>query len=160
MTAATLLSRLECVRKTGRGRWIARCPAHDDSSPSLSIREIDDGKLLVHDFGGCAANDVLESIGLDIGALFPDRPTDHRRRHERRPFPAEDALRALKTESEIAGIVAMRIAYGYAVDDNEFERFMVSIRRISNAACLAGIDDDERRVRDRLQRNRQLAEAA
>ena len=39
MTAATILDRLDGVRPTGDGRWIARCPAHDDRSPSLSIRE-------------------------------------------------------------------------------------------------------------------------
>lgn len=28
--AARLLDRLEAVREVGRGRWIARCPAHED----------------------------------------------------------------------------------------------------------------------------------
>ena len=48
----TLLDRLEAVRETGSSRWIARCPAHDDSSPSLAVRELDDGRILLHDFGG------------------------------------------------------------------------------------------------------------
>ncbi|MSQ55589.1 MAG: DNA primase, partial [Betaproteobacteria bacterium] len=34
MTATTLLDRLDGVRATGPGRWIAQCPAHPDKRPS------------------------------------------------------------------------------------------------------------------------------
>lgn len=46
-----LLDPLEKVKKTGTDRWIARCPAHADKSPSLSIRYADD-RILLHCFGG------------------------------------------------------------------------------------------------------------
>ena len=59
-----LLNRLDAVKQTGRHTWIARCPAHDDKTPSLSIREIDDGRLLVHCFGGCAVDSVLSAVEL------------------------------------------------------------------------------------------------
>jgi DNA primase len=73
MKAEKLLERLEMVRKTGTGKWIARCPAHDDGTPSLSVTEIDSGnRVLIHCHGGCGALDVLESIGLDWSALYPD----------------------------------------------------------------------------------------
>ena len=39
-------------RKAGGG-WMARCPAHDDREPSLSIRDADDGKVLVRCHAGC-----------------------------------------------------------------------------------------------------------
>ncbi|MGH6893812.1 MAG: DUF7146 domain-containing protein [Dongiaceae bacterium] len=39
-------------RKAGGG-WMARCPAHDDREPSLSIRESDDNKVLVRCHAGC-----------------------------------------------------------------------------------------------------------
>ena len=32
---------------------MARCPAHDDRKPSLSIRDADDGKVLVRCHAGC-----------------------------------------------------------------------------------------------------------
>ena len=38
-------------RKAGGG-WTARCPAHDDRTPSLSIRDADDNKVLVHCHAG------------------------------------------------------------------------------------------------------------
>ena len=71
--AETILERLEMVRKTGNSKWIARCPAHDDGTPSLSVTEIDSGnRVLIHCHGGCGALDVLESIGLGWSALYPD----------------------------------------------------------------------------------------
>lgn len=59
MSAGALLARLDAVKPTGPGRWLARCPAHEDRSPSLSIRELDDGRTFVHCFAGCYALEVL-----------------------------------------------------------------------------------------------------
>lgn len=72
-----ILVRLEGVRNTGPGRWIAKCPAHPDKRPSLSIKEAGDGRVLMHCFAGCDTRAVLEAIGLDYSALFPGhcRPT-------------------------------------------------------------------------------------
>jgi len=53
-------------RKAGGG-WMARCPAHDDRTPSLSIRDADDGKVLVRCHTGCDQMLViaaLRSLGL------------------------------------------------------------------------------------------------
>jgi len=52
MSATPVLDRLDKVKQTGPDRWIACCPAHDDKSPSLAVRELDDGRILLHDFGG------------------------------------------------------------------------------------------------------------
>ena len=48
-------------RKAGRG-WTARCPAHDDREPSLSIRDADDGKVLVRCHAGCDQRDVIAAL--------------------------------------------------------------------------------------------------
>jgi hypothetical protein len=48
-------------RKSGT-RWMARCPAHDDRTPSLSIREAPSGKLLVHCFAGCKQDQVIDAL--------------------------------------------------------------------------------------------------
>lgn len=53
-------------RKTGSG-WSARCPAHDDRTPSLSLRSTGDGKVLFYCHAGCNQDEViahLRSIGL------------------------------------------------------------------------------------------------
>jgi hypothetical protein len=67
-----LLDHLERVKATGAGRWLARCPAHDDRSPSLAIREADD-RILMHCFSGCSVSQVLQAMGLQMVDLFPDR---------------------------------------------------------------------------------------
>jgi hypothetical protein len=48
-------------RKTGRG-WMACCPAHDDREPSLSIRDADDGKVLVRCHAGCDQGRVIAAL--------------------------------------------------------------------------------------------------
>ena len=47
-------------RRSGAG-WMARCPAHDDRNPSLSIRE-SEGRVLVHCHAGCAQSEVLGAL--------------------------------------------------------------------------------------------------
>jgi len=49
------------------GRWSAggglcRCPAHDDRTPSLSVR-VGDRRLLFHCFAGCEIRAVLRALG-------------------------------------------------------------------------------------------------
>lgn len=62
-----LLARLARVRESGTG-WTARCPAHDDTNPSLTV-SVGDGKLLVHCHAGCSIDAVLEAVGLDRSFL-------------------------------------------------------------------------------------------
>jgi hypothetical protein len=71
--AQAILERLEMVRKTGNSKWIARCPAHKDGTPSLSVTEVNNGnRVLIHCHAGCGALSILESIGLDWSALYPE----------------------------------------------------------------------------------------
>jgi putative DNA primase/helicase len=48
-------------RKTG-SVWMARCPAHDDSKPSLSICDADNGKVLVCCHAGCDQEQVIAKL--------------------------------------------------------------------------------------------------
>jgi hypothetical protein len=67
-----LIDRLDKVRETGRDRYIAKCPAHDDGDPSLSIRQLPDSRILLKCFAGCGAVDILNSLGLNWQSLMPD----------------------------------------------------------------------------------------
>jgi len=58
-----LLGRLEGVRPAGPNSWVARCPAHDDRDPSLSV-SVKEGRVLIHCFAGCAPDEVLGAVGL------------------------------------------------------------------------------------------------
>ena len=79
MNVHKLISRLDGVRSRGHDRWIAKCPAHDDRSPSLSIRETEDGTVLIKCFAGCGAVNVLQAVGLELVDLFPERLGHHRK---------------------------------------------------------------------------------
>ena len=70
MKTEDFLSRLEKVERSGSG-WIACCPAHGDSNPSLSVSE-SGGKILVHCHAGCTAQAVVDAMGLKMADLFTD----------------------------------------------------------------------------------------
>jgi hypothetical protein len=64
-----LVQRLH-ARRSGKG-WIAKCPTHDDHTPSLSIDERTDGRALLKCHAGCDTDAVLSVIGLTKRDLFP-----------------------------------------------------------------------------------------
>lgn len=137
MPAERVLECLEGVRRTAPGRWLARCPAHDDRSPSLSIRELDDGRMLLHDFAGCSTRAVLNALGLDLSDLFPE-PVD-RSGHgptARSTFAAADALRALSAEVTVLVMVSRTLLDGRALPDVDHARLVTAAERIRCAAAL------------------------
>ena len=134
-----LLARLDRVKRTGPGSWIARCPAHEDRGPSLSIRETDDGRILLHDFGGCGPHDVLAAVGLTFGDLFPSGPVTHHGRPERRPFPAADVLRAVAFEALVVGAAAAALLAGQPFGEADRARLILAASRIQAALNAAGV---------------------
>jgi len=69
MTAyAEILERTDVVRR-GEQQSDARCPAHDDHRPSLSIGAGPDRAFLKCQ-AGCAVEDVVAALGLPMAALF------------------------------------------------------------------------------------------
>ena len=56
------------------GRWhgsygTARCPAHDDRRPSLSLKDGDSGRLLLFCHAGCSYQEIVAAIEAHAGAL-------------------------------------------------------------------------------------------
>jgi hypothetical protein len=73
-----VLAALERVKPAGRGKWKARCPAHDDRNPSLSISEGDNGAALIHCFAGCEPAAIVGAIGLELADLMPPKESNSR----------------------------------------------------------------------------------
>jgi hypothetical protein len=69
-----VLERLERARRSGDG-WTARCPAHDDHTPSLGIDLGSDDRILICCHAGCRIEDVLAAIGLGLADLFENETT-------------------------------------------------------------------------------------
>lgn len=137
MTAERLLDALDRVRKSGPDSWMACCPAHQDRSASLSIRETDDGKVLVHCFAGCSVHEVVSAVGLELDALFP--PRQHHGKPMRRPFPAADAFRAVALESLVVSVAAKQLGRGEALSPSDLERVVLATERINSALSAAGV---------------------
>lgn len=91
-----VLSRLDAVRPTGDG-WRARCPAHEDRTPSLSIHEGTRGVLL-RCFAECALTDICKALHLSPADLFYDAPTPRGQRPLPKPIPTDPRSTAFRFE--------------------------------------------------------------
>jgi hypothetical protein len=134
MNAERLTARLDLVRKAGAGRWTARCPAHEDRGPSLSVRELDDGRVLIHCFAGCATADVVAAAGLSLSDLFPEREKFSPDSKPMRPnHYAREALRVLNVEALIVAIAAENVAQGVVLDAADRARVIEAANKIRRA---------------------------
>lgn len=93
MTINDVLPKLQKVKSTKRGHWIARCPAHDDRSPSLSISEASNGKVLVHCFTGCTYESIISALGIERCQSFTRPFVPVRKAIEEKPLDAEPMWR-------------------------------------------------------------------
>ena len=129
-----ILSSLTHVRKSGAG-YQARCPAHRDRGPSLSLREGDDGLVLVHCHAGCTTAAVVAALGLSMADLFP------KTRKPRRPPPAPGVSRrelreAVDHERAITFIVACDRRKGRIPSADDLARERLARQRIALGARL------------------------
>lgn len=129
MDVNDLVARLEKAKPTGPDKWIACCPAHRDRTPSLTVRALDDGRILIHCFSGCGAADVMAAIGLETADLFPKALADHLPA-VRQPFTAADALRALRFEAAVVAFASADMMDGKPVDQ---QRVWLASERIADA---------------------------
>lgn len=134
MTAESLLARLEGVRTNGPGRWVARCPAHRDRSPSLSVAE-KEGRVLLHCFAGCGAIDVLEAVGMSWSDVMPERVGEFR--PERQAFPAAQLLSTAAHEITVAAMLADELGH-----EKANARLILAAARLNAALAAAGIQPD------------------
>jgi len=135
--ADKIITRLEGVKNTGQDRWIARCPAHDDRSPSLAIKEVDD-RLLLHCFAGCSAYEIVFAVGLELSDLFPEKINTGNKRYSR-PFPAADILRCLSREITFLAVCASDLAEGEKLNQEDKDRLLVSASRFRSALTVGGL---------------------
>jgi len=141
MAVHDLLNALTKVKSTGRSKfgatWVACCPSHEDKRPSLTITEKDDGRVLIHCFGGCGAADILAAVGLDFDALFPPNLQDHRGKPVRKPWNPYDLLKLNAFEASIVALTALRMGNGYTLTDDDKKRLLTAHQRLQKASVQA-----------------------
>ena len=127
-----ILNRLDCVQKTGKG-FKARCPAHSDKSPSLSIKEGDDGRVLLHCFSGCGIDSVVAALGLQMTDLFLSSSKSGNRRPKLQGVSIRDLETATELEKQVLFFVKADQAAGKAVSHSDWERAKLALQRIALA---------------------------
>lgn len=112
---------------------MASSPTREDRHPSLAIRELDDGRLLVHDFGGDDVGQVLSAVGLSLADLYP--ASNHSpMKPSKRPFNASDLLALVAFETSVAVVVCSDVLHNRAVSVADFNRLLMAAQRLSHAA--------------------------
>lgn len=150
---SALLERLDSVKPRGAGQWSAKCPAHSDNNPSLSIREGENGRLLLHDFGGCAPHAIVAALGLELRDLFADAPLPRGQWPPLKPVRVDRValafrfdlaaldhrLRAERILGASTGLAASRL------NENELDRSLqalsVAYQSIERAELFEGVAD-------------------
>jgi hypothetical protein len=124
-----LLSRLDRVTERSGGQYLACCPAHEDKSPSLSIKEVDGGRVLVYCFAGCTAAEVCASVGLELRDLF--RVGESQQRYQVGPRLSHgDLLALLATEANVVYLAADMLYHGKELSEQDRNRLEGAWSRI------------------------------
>lgn len=137
MSVDKLLNGLDKVKRTSNSSWMACCPSHTDRSPSLSIKDTGDGKVILKCFAGCETIDVLGALGLDWDDVMPPKQPVERIqtvKPMKHTIYATDALRVIKSEAMIITMAAMDITNGRKITDAELSRIKLAMERINKVS--------------------------
>ena len=130
----SILSRLTRVVTRSNDRWMACCPAHDDSSPSLSVTQSSDGKILLHCFAGCSIEEITGALGLSLNKLFPDNGFTHRDyRHQLKQSQYKEIL---SNEQLIVALAEAEIKRNHRLNSENVARHLLALSRIKKLEVL------------------------
>ncbi|MDZ4145692.1 MAG: hypothetical protein U1D29_14350 [Burkholderiales bacterium] len=127
-----VLSRLEKVRQRQPGQWSARCPAHADKGPSLSVRETPGGAVLMNCFAGCDVAEVVAALGLTMSDLYPprDKPAGAPKKIANL-LTAWQALELLADETMLIAVALANYFHEIPLSQNDVDRLMTAAGRIA-----------------------------
>ncbi len=126
MNLNIILDRLEKVKNNGKDKWLACCPSHDDKTPSLAIKDADD-RLLIHCFAGCATEQIMDAMGLQLTDLFAD---GCRVTRANKP-PRRDVERALLHELIVLNVAITSRHSSRKIHSEDAARENLAVKRIS-----------------------------
>lgn len=128
-----LLDRLSGVKQTRPDRYQARCPAHDDRSPSLAITETPGGTILLKCWAGCGAADIVAAVGLELKDLFPPRFDYQATSKGKAPrYSASEVVKTLITEATIIALGYRALQRGDELNLPDHDRVELAIGALDN----------------------------
>lgn len=143
-----IVARLERVRRNGNRGVVARCPAHEDRTASLSVSVGRHGGVLLNCFGGCEVADVVGALGLEFKDLFPPKPENLSPAERAEMQAAADrvkwdaALDTICQEATIVALAARDLAQGREVDR---KRLHEAYKLLSRAQAALKVGPQRRR---------------
>ena len=126
-----VLSGLQKVKKTGEGKYLALCPAHNDKTPSLAIKAVDD-RVLLHCFGGCETADVLSALNLTFADIMPNECNGNFPK-EKKPFYASEVLQTVRDEAQFTHFCAIHMSKGFQLCDADLKRLSMASTNLKHA---------------------------
>jgi len=104
----------------------------------MTVRERDDGRVLVHCFTGCEVESILGVVGLEWDALFPPDLKADSKPGVRHAFLEADVVGAVAIEALVVATAAANLAHGVDLSLEDRARLMVAAERITVAVRESG----------------------
>jgi hypothetical protein len=76
MPVKNILERLEQVKPTGSDTWRCKCPCDHKSPSQMTVKELPDGRVLIHCFAGHSPSEIMQALDMALGDLFEERLED------------------------------------------------------------------------------------
>jgi hypothetical protein len=124
------LNHFDGVRETGNGQYSCRCPAHEDKSASLGIKQGDGDRILLNCFAGCDVKSILESVGLDWKDIMNEEKLYQAEKYKFNPFAV---LKAIRDEVLIIGLASADIRKGKPLNDEDHDRLLKAVGNVRDA---------------------------
>jgi hypothetical protein len=131
MNINDFLGYFEKSYRSGKDEYQCLCPAHNDKTASLSIKNLPDERILIHCFAGCAANDILGAVGLTFDDIVPKRLGDFK--PVSKPFNPYAVLKAISNETLLVALAGLEVANGKTLPQEDKDRLMMAVNRLREA---------------------------
>jgi hypothetical protein len=128
-----LLGCLDGIKEAGTGRWMARCPAHEDRTASLAVREMSDGRILMHCFAECDTESVLGAMGLQFSDLYPESLPDRHYRRAAGALAPREVLEVCGHELTVATLILAQIIDSKEITEADWTRLAQAHARFTRA---------------------------
>ena len=124
------MNHFDGVRETGNGQYSCRCPAHEDKSASLGIKQGDGDRILLNCFAGCDVKSILDSVGLDWKDIMNEEKLYQAEKHKFNPFAV---LKMIRDEVLIIGLASADIRKGKPLNDEDHDRLLKAVGNVRDA---------------------------
>lgn len=72
-----ILERLEKVKQTSSDTWRCQCPCGHKSPSQMALKELPDGRVLIHCFAGHSPAEIMQAIDMSLNDLFEEPIDQH-----------------------------------------------------------------------------------